>query len=88
MKKQILWMTVIFGAIVLVSNCSKKSEQVLYKEAKQAIEGKRFEEAIKIYKQIVRAYPKSPDLPETYFNLGLIYFSYLDNQKNAEEVWK
>ncbi|MFH0931190.1 MAG: tetratricopeptide repeat protein, partial [Candidatus Zixiibacteriota bacterium] len=46
------------------------------------------EEAIKIYKQIVRAYPKSPDLPETYFNLGLIYFSYLDNQKNAEEVWK
>jgi len=88
MKKQILLMTVIFGAIVLVSNCSKKSEQVLYKEAEQAIEGNRFEEAIKIYKQIVRAYPKSPDLPETYFNLGLIYFSYLNDQKNAEEVWK
>ena len=81
-------MTVIFGAVVLVSNCSRKSEQVLYKDAEQAVEGKRFEEAVKIYKQIVRAYPKSPDLPETYFNLGLIYLSYLNDQKNAEEVWK
>jgi len=88
MKKQILWLTVIFGAIVLVSNCSKKSEQVLYKDAQQAVEGKRFEEAVKIYKQIIRAYPKSPDLPKTCFNLGVVYFGYLNDQKNAEEVWK
>ncbi len=88
MKKQILWLTVIFGVVVLVFNCSKKSEQLLYKEAQQAIEGKRFEEAVKIYKQIIKAYPKSPDLPKTYFNLGVVYFGYLDDQKNAEEVWK
>jgi len=88
MKKQILLLAVIFGVVVLVFNCSKKSEQVLYKEAEQAVEGKRFEEAIKIYKQIVRAYPKSPDLPKTYFNLGIVYFGYLNDQKNAEEVWK
>ncbi len=88
MRKQILWMTVIFGAVVLVFNCSKKSEQVLYKEAEQAVEGKRFEEAVKIYKQIVRAYPQSADLPKVYLNLGLVYFSYLNDQKNAEEAWK
>jgi TolA-binding protein len=88
MKKQILWLLVIFGVAVLVLNCSKKSEQVLYKEAEQAIEGKRFEEAVRIYKQIVRAYPKSPDLAKAYFNLGLVYFGYLNDQKNAEEVWE
>jgi outer membrane protein assembly factor BamD (BamD/ComL family) len=88
MKKQIFWLLVIFGVAVLVLNCSKKSELALYKEAKQAIDGKRFEESIKIYKQIIRAYPKSSGLPQTYFKLGIIYFGYLNNQKNAEEVWK
>jgi TolA-binding protein len=88
MKKQILLIGLSLSLIIFVSGCSRKSEQVLYKEAEQAVEGKRFEEAVKIYKQIVRAYPKSPDLPETYFNLGLIYFSYLNDQKNAEEAWK
>jgi outer membrane protein assembly factor BamD (BamD/ComL family) len=88
MKKQILWLAVIFGVVVLICSCSKKSELVLYKEAQQAIDGKRFEEAVRIYKQIVRAYPKSPDLPKTCFNLGLVYFGYLNDQKNAEEVWK
>jgi TolA-binding protein len=88
MKKQILLLAVIFGVVVLVFNCSKKSEQVLYKEAQQAIEGHRYEEAVKIYKQIVRTYPKSPDLAKTYFNLGMVYFGYLNDQKNAEEVWK
>jgi TolA-binding protein len=88
MKKQILLLAVIFGAVVLVFNCSKKSEQLLYKEAQQAIEGHRYEEAVKIYKQIIKAYPKSPDLATTCFNLGIVYFGYLNDQKNAEEVWK
>jgi outer membrane protein assembly factor BamD (BamD/ComL family) len=88
MKKQILLLAVIFGVVVLVFNCSKKSEQLLYKEAQQAIEGHRYEEAVKIYKQIIKAYPKSPDLAKTCFNLGIVYFGYLNDQKNAEEVWK
>lgn len=88
MRKQILLFGVILGLAILVSNCAKKSEQVLNQEAKKALEEKNYKEAVNIFDQLIRAYPKSPDAPKACFNLGMVYFGNLNDQKKAEQVWE
>ena len=88
MKKQILLFGVILGLAILVSNCAKKSELVLNQEVQKALGEKNYKEAVNIYSQLIRAYPKSPDAPKAYFNLGMVYFGNLNDQKKAEQVWE
>jgi TolA-binding protein len=88
MKKQIVLIGIILGLAVLVYNCARKSEQVLYQDAEKALEAKNYKEAVGIYNNIIRAYPKSPDAPRAYFSLGMVYFAYLNDQKKAEQVWE
>jgi len=88
MKKQILLFGAIFGLAILVSNCAKKSELVLNQEVQKTLEEKNYKEAVNIYSQLIRAYPKSPDAPKAYFNLGMVYFGNLNDQNKAEQVWE
>jgi len=87
-KDQILLIGILSGLIILISNCSKKSEQVLFQEAQKALEENRVEETVKIYNQLIRTYPKSPNVPKAYFSLGVVYLGHLNDQSKAEEVWK
>ncbi len=88
MKKQTLLIGIILGIAILMSTCAKKSEQVLNQEVQKALGEKNFKEAVNIYSQLIRAYPKSLDAPKAYFNLGMVYFGNLNEQKKAEQVWE
>jgi len=88
MRKQILLIGLILGLVILVANCARKSEQVLNQEVQKALEEKSYKEAVNIYSQLIRSYPKSPDAPKAYFNLGMVYFGNLNDQKKAEQVWE
>lgn len=88
MKKQILLVGIALSLVILVSNCAKKSEQVLNQEVQKALEGKNYKEAVNIYNQLIRSYPKSQDAPKAYFNQGMVYFAYLNDQNKAEQVWE
>lgn len=88
MKKQILLIGIIFGTAVLISSCSRKSEQVLNQEAEKALDARNYKEAVNVYNQLIRAYSKSPDAPRAYFNLGMVYFGHLEDQNKAEQAWE
>ena len=88
MRKKILWFGVILGLAILVSNCAKKSEQVLNQEVQKALGEKNYKEVVNVYNQLIRDYPKSPDAPKAYFNLGMVHFGNLNDQKKAEQVWE
>ncbi len=88
MKRQILLIGMIFSTAVLISSCSRKSEQVLNQEAEKALAEKNYKEAVSVYNQLVRSFSKSPDAPKAYFNLGMVYFGNLNDQKKGEQVWE
>jgi len=64
MKKQILLIGIIFSLAVLISSCSRKSEQVLNQEAEKALDAKNYKEAVNVYNHLLIAYSKSPDAPK------------------------
>ncbi|HVP35391.1 MAG TPA: tetratricopeptide repeat protein [Terriglobales bacterium] len=88
MRKQILLIGIVLGLIILVSDCARKSEQVLNQEVLKALDQKNYKEAINIYSQLIRSYPKSQDAPKAYFNLGMVYFANLNDLNKAEQVWE
>ncbi|MCU7494948.1 MAG: outer membrane protein assembly factor BamD [Ignavibacteria bacterium] len=68
---------VIFCSIVLsgllLTGCSKKSEQELYNAGVKNLQEGKYTEAIDNYESLVKDYPESPRAPKVLFEIGKLY---------------
>jgi TolA-binding protein len=79
-------MTVV--GLLLSCSSEKKSEQQLYAEADAYSEKGDFNDAIKIYRKILKLYPKSPTSYRALFLMGLVYAQDLKDDRKAETVFQ
>lgn len=82
---------VAFIAVVgLLLSCSseKKSEQQLYDQAQAYSEKGNFNDAIKIYRRILKLYPQSPNSYRALFLIGLVYSQDLKDDKKANTIFQ
>lgn len=86
-RRLIFSVAMVVGLAVLVVSCSKRTEQELLQEAQKALAENKYNEVINIYNQFLKVYPRSPNAPKVYFDLGAIYLVHLEDQKTAEKVW-
>ena len=82
---------VAFIAVVgLLLSCSseKKSEQQLYDQAQAYSEKGNSNDAIEIYRKILKLYPQSPSSYRALFLMGLVYAQDLEDDKKANTVFQ
>ena len=70
MKK--LWFLALLSMIVF-SSCSTKSDEDLYNEAKQYIQEKKYEDAVRDFRKIVNEYPNGKFVVKAMFELAQLY---------------
>ena len=81
----------VFVTIVgLALSCSseKKSEQELFAEAQAYSEKSDFNDAIRIYRRILKLYPESQTSHRALLLMGLVYSQNLKDDKQAETIFQ
>ncbi|HEX2867950.1 MAG TPA: tetratricopeptide repeat protein [Ignavibacteriales bacterium] len=58
---------------VLLTGCSKKSEQELFNAGEKNVSEGKYTEAVDAYETLVKDYPESPRAPKVLFELGKLY---------------
>lgn len=88
--KQFFKIIVSVAVVGLLLSCSpeQKSEQQLYAEAQTHLEEGNFNDAIKIYRKILKVYPESPNSYRALFLSGLLYSQNLKDDKKAKETFQ
>jgi TolA-binding protein len=80
----------VLTVVGLLLSCSseKKSEQQLYDQAQAYSEKGNFNNAIEIYRKILKLYPQSPNSYRALFLMGLLYSQDLKDDKKAETIFQ
>ncbi|MGE5431270.1 MAG: tetratricopeptide repeat protein [Syntrophomonadaceae bacterium] len=68
----VLFCSVIISGILL-TGCSKKSEQELFNAGQKNVQDGKYTEAIDSYETLVKDYPESPRAPKVLFEIGKLY---------------
>ncbi|HEX2962506.1 MAG TPA: tetratricopeptide repeat protein [Ignavibacteriales bacterium] len=68
----VLLCSVIITAILL-TGCSKKSEQELFNAGQKDVQEGKYTEAVDAYETLVKDYPQSPRAPKVLFEIGKLY---------------
>lgn len=96
------FLLILIVPVLLLSACSKESEESILMNAKAKMEeGKKFEsenkaedakksfgEAIELYKKFLTEYPSSQKVPEVYSNIAKIYVDNLRDYPNAIKYYE
>ena len=85
-SKIMVFMTVV--GLLLSCSSEKKSEHQLYDQAQTYSEKGNFNDAIEIYRKILRLYPQSPNSYRALFLTGLVYSQDLKDDKKAETIFQ
>jgi TolA-binding protein len=72
-KMKLLFFTSIFLITIILSGCSKKTDEQYLNEAKTSVENKNIDKAVTAYQDLIKEYPKSPKAPEAIFQLATLY---------------
>ncbi len=72
-KMKLLFFTSIFLITIILSGCSKKTDEQYLNEAKTSVENKNIDKAVTAYQDLVKEYPNSPKAPEAIFELATLY---------------
>lgn len=68
----VLFCSIIFTA-VLLTGCSKKSEEELFYAGQKNVQEGKYTEAVDAYETLVKDYPQSPRAPKVLFEIGKLY---------------
>ncbi len=85
MKLKVISILLIVS-IITFFNCSSKSEEQLYNEAKQKIENEDFNSALTIFEDILKEFPEGQYAAEINFELGKLYHSKVITSINEKEA--
>jgi tetratricopeptide (TPR) repeat protein len=77
----------VMGLLVSCSS-EKKSEQELYAQAQAYSEKGDFNDAVRVYRRILKLYPDSPNSYRTLLSMGLLYSQDLKDDKQAETIFQ
>lgn len=78
----------IVVGLLLSCSSEKKSEQQLYAEAQAYSQKGNFNDAIKIYRKILKLYSQSPNSYRALFLMGLLYSQDLKDDKKANTIFQ
>ena len=80
----------VLTVVGLLLSCSseQKTEQQLYAEAQAYSEKGNFDNAIEIYKKILKLYPESQNSYRALFLMGLHYSQDLKDDKKADTIFQ
>lgn len=73
----------VLAIAVAAVQCSKPSEEELFKRAVDAQKTNQIDAAIEAYEQLLADYPQSPNAPEALYALGSIYQGTKNNYRAA-----
>lgn len=68
----VLFCSVILTGILL-TGCSKKSEQELFNAGQKNVQEEKYAEAVDAYETLVKDYPESQRAPKVLFEIGKLY---------------
>ena len=85
-SKIVTFMTVV--GLLLSCSSEKKSEQQLYAEAQAYSKKGNFNDAIEVYRKILKLYPDSQNSYRALFLMGLVYSKDLKDEKKAETIFQ
>src|ERR1035437_5918811 len=60
-------------AVIIFAGCNKNSADKYMKQAKSAIEQKKYTDAVKAYETLLSEFPKDSLAPEALYQLGSLY---------------
>lgn len=80
---------ILLSAPVLVFNGCSKTEKVdavaeLFKEAQEMQQAQKYEDAVRIYRKIIRDHPDSDKCPNSQFMIGYIYANHINDYEQAK----
>ena len=78
----------LFILLVLLSSCSRKSEEQLIKEAETAQEQKNFQIAVERYQELADRYSQSARAETSLYRIALIYNNDLHDVEHAVEAYR
>ena len=84
MKQISLYILALF--IVMMTGCTKKTENYYMNEAAKALSDNNFPAAISAYDNLVNDYPKSPKAPFALFQTATFYQNKQVKQENLTDV--
>ncbi len=73
----------VVAALGLVAACSKVTEEKLVDRAKTLEEQQKYEDAMKVYKKLVRQFPKGKYADEAQYKIAWIYYNEDKDFKKA-----
>lgn len=88
MKNKVSTILILILALLLVFSCGKKmTEEELKQLADEYSNKEQPEEAIKIYKKLLKEYPDSPKAGEHMFMIGFIYANVIKDYDKGREYY-
>ena len=70
---KLLSITSVLVIALILSGCSKKTDEQYLNEAKTSISNNNINDAVTSYQELVKEYPNSPKAPEAIFQLATLY---------------
>lgn len=94
MNRYVVFFCSIILSGLLLTGCSKKSEQELWDSGQRNMQAGKYQEAIDSYETLVKDYPSSPRAPKVLFEIGKLYqgkgvknISETESMKKAVEYY-
>ena len=86
--KNVLILFFLFGALAMVSGCSKQAtEEELLKSATLHHGLDEFDDALNDFQELTEKYPKSDKIPEVLYAMGIIYQNEKKEYQKAESLY-
>ena len=60
-------------AVLVIAGCNRNSAEKYMKQAKTAVEQKKFNDAIKVFETLISEFPKDSLAPEALYQIGSLY---------------
>lgn len=74
-------------AILIVAGCGKMPDERMFEKGRKLEARQKFTQAISQYEQLIKKFPKSPQVPGALYNIGNVYMYGLQDYPKAVETF-